>query len=154
MYSKDESPTNGCEGRLLDNFRPVKPLHGRVVKASFQWSLTLYIKYLLLDNRVIYKDMFKTVFWHNNYVFLCACNGAIVTYIVHDIYILTYISSLGWCDSARVHWNPLWCNRHFLFLHVVYPILQSFIVWVHILISVNITFCCGWYDLGKKSIIL
>lgn len=39
MYSKDERPTNGCEGRLLDNFRPVKPLHGRVVKASFQWSL-------------------------------------------------------------------------------------------------------------------
>lgn len=36
MYSKDERPTNGCEGRLLDNFRPVKPLHGRVVKASFQ----------------------------------------------------------------------------------------------------------------------
>nr|XP_034338784.1 carbonic anhydrase-related protein isoform X2 [Crassostrea gigas]XP_034338785.1 carbonic anhydrase-related protein isoform X2 [Crassostrea gigas] len=36
MYSKDERPTNGCEGRLLDNFRPVKPLHGRVVRASFQ----------------------------------------------------------------------------------------------------------------------
>ncbi|XP_048735800.2 carbonic anhydrase-related protein-like isoform X1 [Ostrea edulis] len=36
MYSKDQRPSNGCEGRLLDNFRPVKPLNGRVVRASFQ----------------------------------------------------------------------------------------------------------------------
>ncbi|XP_062582204.1 carbonic anhydrase-related protein-like isoform X2 [Saccostrea cucullata] len=36
MYTKDERPPNGCEGRLLDNFRPLKPLNGRVVRASFQ----------------------------------------------------------------------------------------------------------------------
>ena len=41
MFSKDERPANGCEGRLLDNFRPVKPLNGRVVRASFQWIYTI-----------------------------------------------------------------------------------------------------------------
>ncbi|XP_033754979.1 carbonic anhydrase-related protein-like isoform X1 [Pecten maximus] len=35
-YCKGDSPGKGSSGRLVDNFRPVQPLNGRVVRASFQ----------------------------------------------------------------------------------------------------------------------
>lgn len=93
MYSKDERPTNGCEGRLLDNFRPVKPLHGRVVKASFQWSLKLCSIYLLL---VLNNDIFMAVFRYNYVLIMYFCVHAMVLFYPtgcehSDLHIVTWL---------------------------------------------------------------
>lgn len=73
---------------------------------------------------------------------------------LQDANILTYISSLGWCDSAWSYTLKSTVTQSLLFSDCTWSVSHSnsvhCLISEHILISVNITFCCVWYDLGNN----
>lgn len=76
---------------------------------------------------------------------------------LQDANILTYISSLGWCDSAWSYTLKSTVTQSLLFSDCTWSVSHSnsvhCLISEHILISVNvlnITFCCDWHDLGKN----
>lgn len=112
-----------------------------------------YIPCIYCPLTVLNYDIFMTVFRYNFVLIMYFCVHAMVllyrTWCIHsDLHISTWLMWFLSIVYIEIHSDAI--AIFFMIVHEVCPILTAFIVWQYILISVNITFCCDWHDLGKN----